>query len=70
LGIGKAPVAAGKGSGGLLYDIVPGHPEKSILFFRIESNDPGTMMPELGRSINHTEGVELIRQWIAEMRSN
>ena len=28
--------------------------------------DPGVMMPELGRSLVHTEGVELIRQWIAE----
>jgi hypothetical protein len=25
------------------------------------------MMPELGRSIVHEEGVELIRQWIAAM---
>jgi uncharacterized repeat protein (TIGR03806 family) len=68
LGVGKAPVAAGKGSGGLLYDIVPGKPEQSILQFRISSTDPGIMMPELGRSIAHQEGIELIRQWIAEMK--
>jgi uncharacterized repeat protein (TIGR03806 family) len=68
LGIGKAPVAAGKGSGGLQFDIVPGQPEKSILFFRVKSTDPGIMMPELGRSIAHDEGVDLIRQWIAEMK--
>ena len=70
LGVGKAPVAAGKGSGGLLYDIVPNKPDQSILFFRISSNDPGIMMPELGRSIIHQEGVELIRQWILEMPAN
>jgi hypothetical protein len=54
--VGKAPVAAGKGSGGLLYDIVPGKPDESILQFRIESVHPGIMMPELGRSITHKEG--------------
>jgi uncharacterized repeat protein (TIGR03806 family) len=68
IGIGKAPVAAGKGSGGLLYDIVPGKPEESILQFRIESIHPGIMMPELGRTITHLEGVELARQWIKEMK--
>ncbi len=68
LGVGKAPVAAGKGSGGLLYDIVPGKPEESILKFRIESVHPGIMMPELGRSTVHEEGVELVRKWISEMK--
>lgn len=67
LGVGKAPVAAGKGSGGLLYDIVPGKPEASILQFRIESLDPSIMMPELGRSVVDEEGVELVRRWIMEM---
>jgi uncharacterized repeat protein (TIGR03806 family) len=68
LGIGKAPVAAGKGSGGRLYSIVPGKPDESILQFRIESTHPGIMMPELGRSIVHDEGVALVRQWISEMK--
>ena len=68
LGVGKAPVAAGKGSGGLLYGIVPGKPEQSILQYRIESVHQGVMMPELGRSITHEEGVALVRQWITEMR--
>ncbi len=67
-GIGKAPVAAGKGSGGLLYDIVPGKPDESILFYRINATDPGVMMPELGRTIVHKEGVELIREWIFSMK--
>ncbi len=69
LGVGKAPVAAGKGSGGLLYGIVPGEPDKSILQFRIESVHPGIMMPELGRSITHEEGVALVRQWIMELKT-
>ncbi|MCE2894509.1 MAG: hypothetical protein LW721_08715 [Flammeovirgaceae bacterium] len=68
LGVGKAPVAAGKGSGGRLYGIVPGKPYESILQFRIESTHPGIMMPEVGRKLVHTEGVELVRKWIAEMK--
>lgn len=68
LGIGKPPVAAGRGSGGLKYDIVPGKPEQSILYFRITSTDPGIMMPELGKQLVHQEGVALIREWIARMK--
>jgi uncharacterized repeat protein (TIGR03806 family) len=68
LGVGKAPVAAGKGSGGRLYGIVPGKPDESILQFRIESTHPGIMMPEVGRKLVHTEGVELVRRWIAELK--
>ena len=67
LGIFKAPVATGKGSGGRNYNIVPGKPENSILLYRMESTDPGAMMPEVGRSMVHEEGVELIREWIKEM---
>jgi uncharacterized repeat protein (TIGR03806 family) len=68
IGIGKPPVAAGKGSGGLLYDIVPGKANESIMIYRIASTDPGVMMPELGRSIVHEEGLQLITQWINEMK--
>lgn len=70
LGVGKKPVAAGKGSGGLLYDIVPGRPDESILLYRMESTDPSVMMPELGRSSVHKEGVALIKEWIKTMESN
>jgi uncharacterized repeat protein (TIGR03806 family) len=68
LGVGKPPVAAGRGSGGLNYDIVPGKPDQSILYYRIKSDDPGVMMPELGKKLVHEEGVKLIEQWIREMR--
>ncbi len=67
LGVNKPPIAAGKGSGGLKYSIVPGNPDQSILVHRIESLEPGEMMPELGRRMTHIEGVELIREWIREM---
>ncbi|BBM00616.1 SO2930 family diheme c-type cytochrome [Microbulbifer sp. GL-2] len=67
LGLCKPPVAAGTGSGERLFAIVPGEPDHSILNFRIESIDPGAMMPELGRSLVHEEGAELLRQWVATM---
>jgi uncharacterized repeat protein (TIGR03806 family) len=67
LGIGKSPVAAGRGSGGRKFDIVPGKPDESILFYRITSTEPGVMMPELGRKSIHKEGVALIKEWIEQM---
>jgi len=70
LGICKSPVSAGSGSGGHKYDIVPGKPEKSILVYRMGSLNPGEMMPELGRTMVHTEGVELIKEWIASMEGD
>lgn len=69
LGVCKTPVAAGKATGGRLYDIVPGHPELSIMSFRMESEDPGIKMPEVGRALVHKEGVELINRWITEMKA-
>ena len=67
-GVGKAPVAAGKGTGGRLFSIVPGKPDESILQFRIESTEPGVMMPEMGRKLQHEEGVKLVREWISAMK--
>ena len=67
LGILKPPVAAGRGSGDLKYNIVPGHAEQSIMDFRIRSLDPGIMMPELNRKLVHKEGVEIIQAWINSM---
>lgn len=67
LGIHKTPVAAGRGSGDLQFGILPGQPDKSILVYRMESKDPGVMMPELGRSLAQKEAIALIRQWIKEM---
>jgi uncharacterized repeat protein (TIGR03806 family) len=70
LGICKPPVAAGRGTGDHFFDIVPGKPGDSILPYRMESSEPGVMMPELGRSTVHREGVELIRAWIAAQQGS
>ena len=67
LGIYKATVSAGAGTGGNTYSIVPGKPEESILVYRMQSTNPGAMMPELGRTLVHDEGVALISDWIKSM---
>ena len=67
LGIEKRPVAAGHGAGDLAFDVNPGHPEKSIMIYRLASTEPGTAMPELGRATAHKEGIALLSQWIQAM---
>ena len=62
----KTPIAAG-GGGTLDYDIVPGDADASILTFRMDSNESDVRMPEIGRTIIHPEGVELIAEWIDAM---
>jgi uncharacterized repeat protein (TIGR03806 family) len=67
LGACKRPGSAGTGNGGLTFDIVPGNPDASILYFRTATSQVGAMMPLLGRSLTHTRGAELLRAWIAGM---
>jgi len=63
-GLCKPPVAAGAGSGGLSYSIEPGSSDSSIMVFRMDSNDSAVRMPEIGRSLIHTEGVALVAEWV------
>jgi uncharacterized repeat protein (TIGR03806 family) len=65
-GFCKSPNSAGQ-VGGLRYDIVPGHPEESILIYRLSSTAPKVSMPALGRDVVHEEGVALLREWIASL---
>lgn len=67
LGLCKLPIAAGGGTGNRLYAINPGQPDDSILLYRMEITDPGSMMPELGRTLVHDEGIDLVREWIASL---
>jgi uncharacterized repeat protein (TIGR03806 family) len=66
-GILKSPVAAGRGTGGLSFDIVPGEPTSSILLHRLRSIEGGVMMPEVGRTQVDSEGAALLSEWIASM---
>lgn len=62
LGLCKPPIAAGSGSGGLKWDIVPRDADESIVVYRMESNDPAVRMPELGRSVVHAQGVFCVKE--------
>lgn len=66
LGFCKNPNSAGF-SGNLLYDLVPGKPDESIILYRMLSKRPKEMMPEIGRSMTHPEGIELVREWITSL---
>jgi uncharacterized repeat protein (TIGR03806 family) len=70
LGICKEPGSAGSGSGGLRYDIVPGDPRSSILWYRMQSETVGELMPLIGRSLRDDLAVGLIYGWIANMPPN
>jgi uncharacterized repeat protein (TIGR03806 family) len=67
-GVWKTPVAAGRGSGGRSYGLVPGKPDESILLYRLQSTEPGVLMPELGRRLVDEEAVELVRAWIVSLK--
>lgn len=67
LGVCKRPGSAGEGGEDREFDIVPGDPEASILWYRVATEDVGAMMPDIGRSLTDTTGAELIWRWIAEM---
>ena len=66
-GVFKSPVAAGKGSGGRRYDIIPGKPDESILLFRMETEEVGARMPNLARNRTLHAANALIREWIQQM---
>jgi hypothetical protein len=51
----------------MLFAIEPGHPERSILLYRMASTDAGVMMPELGRQLADAQAIALIGEWIAQM---
>lgn len=50
--------------------ITPGNPTKSIMHYRISTNDESERMPLLGRTIIHDEGVALLEQYINSLTQN
>jgi parallel beta-helix repeat protein len=70
LGYCRSPVSAGPGSGDLYYDIVPGQPKQSILWFRMQASAPDAKMPQLPTTTNDALGVGLISEWITSLTGN
>jgi hypothetical protein len=64
----KQPVAAGRASSNLMYDVVPGQPDQSIVIYRMNATEPSVAMPEIGRSLVHTEAVSIVRDWISGLQ--
>ena len=46
--------------------VAGGHPEESVLAFRMRASAPAARMPPLGTHRVDAEGVQLIERWIAE----
>jgi hypothetical protein len=49
--------------------VTPGNIERSMMYYRLNTEDESYRMPLHGRTIIHTEGVELIRDWINSLSS-
>ena len=47
-----------------------GRADNSELIYRISSTDEAEMMPIIGRTIEHEEGVQLIKDWINSLPAN
>ncbi len=46
--------------------ISPSNTIRSVMYYRLNSNDPSIQMPITGRSMIHQEGVDLLEKWINE----
>ena len=67
LGRCKPPVAMGKQVAGASVDIHPSYAERSLIYRRMQSVQPGVVMPELGRSLPDYTGLEVVKTWIDQM---
>jgi len=50
--------------------INPGNISRSVLHFRMTSNEEQYRMPLIGRSIVHDEAIEMIEEWIISLDDN
>lgn len=50
--------------------VEPGDARNSVLHYRINSTEPSDRMPLLGRTVVHSEGVQLIEDWINALTNN
>jgi len=54
----------------LLYLVSPGRAERSVLHFRMSTEQENLRMPLLGRTVVHKEGLALISEWIKQINEN
>src|SRR5262249_35699325 len=65
LGVCKIPSSAGD-TGGLRFDLVPGHPEESVLLYRMQLTNSPYRMPE-GSRMPDARGLDVIADWIRSL---
>jgi uncharacterized repeat protein (TIGR03806 family) len=51
----------------MTYDINPKLPANSFLLYRMATTMTGQKMPVVGRGVNHTEAIALVRDWITSL---
>jgi hypothetical protein len=51
----------------MTYIVARGNAARSMLHFRMSSNDEAVRMPLMGRTIVHQEAVDMIATWINTM---
>lgn len=56
-------------SGDQQYIVAKQDAEGSLLYFRMNNNIQAEMMPLIGRTVIHTEAVQMIEQWINSMEN-
>jgi hypothetical protein len=52
------------------FIINAGDAEHSVMVYRMNTNEESQMMPIIGRTTIHTEGVQLIKDWINSLPAN
>jgi uncharacterized repeat protein (TIGR03806 family) len=70
LGVCRKPFSSGNVPDQYQFDVVPGHPELSLLVYRMASTDPEIKMPELPTVTSDARGVAIVTDWIAAMPEN
>lgn len=53
----------------LTFIVSPGNYERSVLHTRISATEENLRMPLLSRTLKHTEGIQLIEQWISSLNT-
>lgn len=71
-GVCKKPLAttaldANGAIANMTYDINPKLPANSFLLYRMSTTMTGQKMPVVGRGVNHTEAMALVRDWITSL---
>jgi len=56
-------------TGNQQYIVAGQNATRSLMHFRMSTNIQSEMMPLVGRTVVHTEGLELVEQWITAMES-